>query len=274
MYYEKTLNKKKTGEVMKNSIIDQYGTIVEYARVTGQVYQTVHSWTSGERLPELEDMVANCNILNIPLEYALVGTNHNCAKSDDNILCEDEYREEARYKCPNLIFSDIAMIIPLLNVRNFIDIVNRASDCNDSHYILNLFQRCIRLRDLMDNRKEQLSELSRKVQKSLDETKKSCNELINSGLIEIVGKEYMLTAKVYEALKSDVEYTRDKTVQYIKAKNMILEYLQTSDQITSAKIQEMCGFTKQQARSVIDKMRSEELIDICRKGNKSYYVRL
>lgn len=79
------------------------------------------------------------------------------------------------------------------------------------------------LRSLMDNRKEQLSELSRKVQKSLDETKKSCNELVNRRLIEIVGKEYMLTAKVYEALKSDVEYTRDKVVQYIKTKNMILE---------------------------------------------------
>lgn len=130
------------------------------------------------------------------------------------------------------------------------------------------------LRDLMDNRKEQLSELSGKVQKSLDETKKSCNELVSRGLIEIVGREYMLTAKVYEALKSDVEYTRDKTVQYIKAKNMILEYLQTNDQITSPKIQEMCGFTKQQARSVIDKMRSEKLIDICRRGNKSFYVRL
>ena len=75
----------------------------------------------------------------------------------------------------------------------------------------------------MDNRKEQLSELSRKVQKSLNETKKSCNELVNRRLIEIVGKEYMLTAKVYEALKSDVEYTRDKMVQYIKTKNMILE---------------------------------------------------
>ena len=128
------------------------------------------------------------------------------------------------------------------------------------------------LRDLLDNRKEQLSELSRKVQKSLDETKKSCNELINSGLIEIVGKEYMLTAKVYEALKSDVEYTRDKTVQYIKAKNMILEYLQTNDQITSAKIQEMCGFTKQQARSVIDKMRSEKLISLNGKGPAARYV--
>ena len=129
------------------------------------------------------------------------------------------------------------------------------------------------LRDLMDNRKEQLSALADTVQKSLDETKKSCNELINNGLIEIVGKEYMLTAKVYEALKSDVEYTRDKTIQYIKAKNMILEYLQSNDKITSAKIQEMCGFTKQQARIVIDKMRNEALIILVGKGPAAGYVR-
>ncbi len=129
------------------------------------------------------------------------------------------------------------------------------------------------LRNLMDNRKEQLSTLASVVQKSLDETKKSCNELVNNGLIEVVGKEYMLTAKVYEALKSDVEYTRDKTIQYIRAKNMILEYLQSNDKITSAKIQDMCGFTKQQARSVLDKMRNEKLIDINKKGNKSYYFK-
>lgn len=103
---------------------------------------------------------------------------------------------------------------------------------------------------------------------------KSYNELVNNGLIEIVGKEYMLTAKVYEALKSDVEYTRDKTIQYIKAKNMILEYLQSNDKITSAKIQEMCGFTKQQARVVIDKMRKEEVLNICKQGKNSYYVKL
>ena len=83
----------------------------------------------------------------------------------------------------------------------------------------------------------------------------------------------MLTAKVYEALKSDVEYTRDKTIQYIKAKNMILEYLQSNDKITSAKIQEMCGFTKQQARTVIDKMRNEALIIWVGKGPAAGYVR-
>ena len=34
-----------------------------------------------------------------------------------------------------------------------------------------------------------------------------------------------VTARVYEAVKSDIEYTRDKTVQYIKAKDMITEYI-------------------------------------------------
>ncbi len=132
------------------------------------------------------------------------------------------------------------------------------------------------LRDLMDNRKESLSVLANTVQKSLEETKKSCNKLIANGLIEVVGKAYMLTAKVYAVLKSDIEYTRDKTIQYIKAKNMIIDYLEmeSNDKITSAKIQEMCGFTKQQARSTIDKMRKEGILDISKHGKYSYYVKI
>ena len=34
----------------------------------------------------------------------------------------------------------------------------------------------------------------------------------------------------------------------------------------------MCGFSKQQARSVIDKMRSEDLIDLTGKGPAARYV--
>ena len=162
-------------------------------------------------------------------------------------------------------------IFSAIDNTEFVKFITEIQDKNSK--IMTLAEMMI-LRALLDNRKEQLSALADTVQKSLDETKKSCNELINNGLIEIVGKEYMLTAKVYGALKSDVEYTRDKTIQYIKAKNMILEYLQSNDKITSAKIQEMCGFTKQQARTVIDKMRNEKLLDICKRGNKSYYVKL
>ena len=161
-------------------------------------------------------------------------------------------------------------IFSAIDNTEFVKFITEIQDKNSK--IMTLAEMMI-LRALLDNRKEQLSALADTVQKSLDETKKSCNELINNGLIEIVGKEYMLTAKVYEALKSDVEYTRDKTIQYIKAKNMILEYLQSNDKITSANIQEMCGFTKQQARTVIDKMRNEKLLDICKRGNKSYYVK-
>ena len=168
-------------------------------------------------------------------------------------------------------FNDAVSLTIFIAIDNaqFVKFIKEVQDKNSK--IMPLAEMMI-LRDLMDNRKEQLSELSGKVQKSLDETKKSCNELVSRGLIEIVGREYMLTAKVYEALKSDVEYTRDKTVQYIKAKNMILEYLQTNDQITSPKIQEMCGFTKQQARSVIDKMRSENLITLTGQGPAARYV--
>ena len=174
-----------------------------------------------------------------------------------------------RYRAYNAAVS--LTIFSSIDNTEFVKFITEVQDKNSR--IMPLAEMMI-LRDLMDNRKEQLSTLADTVQKSLDETKKSCNELINNGLIEIVGKEYMLTAKVYEALKSDVEYTRDKTIQYIKAKNMILEYLQSNDKITSAKIQEMCGCTKQQARTVIGKMRNEELLDICRRGKKSYYVKL
>ena len=128
------------------------------------------------------------------------------------------------------------------------------------------------LRELLDNRKEQLSELSGKVQKSLDETKKSCNELINSGLIEIVGKDYMLTARVYEALKSDVEYTRDKTVQYIKAKDMITEYIKLQGYINRSTVQELCGFTNQQARRTIEKMKEENIIEMSNGGRYAKYI--
>ena len=170
-------------------------------------------------------------------------------------------------------FND-AVSLTIFSAIDNIEFVKFITEIQDkSNKIMPLAEMMI-LRTLLDNRKEQLSELSKKVQKSLDETKRLCNELVNSGLIEIVGKEYMLTAKVYEALKSDVEYTRDKTIQYIKAKNMILEYLQGNDKITSAKIQEMCCFTKQQARIVIDKMRKEEILEICKHGKKSYYTKL
>lgn len=41
----------------------------------------------------------------------------------------------------------------------------------------------------------------------------------------------MLTAKVYSAIKSDVEYTQNKVIRYIKVKGMPLEYLDSENSI-------------------------------------------
>ena len=116
------------------------------------------------------------------------------------------------------------------------------------------------LKYLTDNKQIKLDKVQDLTQVSEEEARKSLLNLIKYGLIEVSGKAYMLTARVYEAVKSDVEYTRDKTIQYIRAKGMVLEYLKINGVIKNSTIRELCGFTKQQARTTIDKMIVEELI--------------
>lgn len=55
---------------------------------------------------------------------------------------------------------------------------------------------------------------------------------------------------------------------------MILEYLNTQPFIRNTDIQEMCGFTKQQSRNTLDKMREEKLLKLVKKGRNSYYIRV
>lgn len=127
------------------------------------------------------------------------------------------------------------------------------------------------LRYLTDNKRIVLSEIQELTQTSMDAARKSCANLIRDGLIELAGKEYMLTAKVYDAIKSDVEYTQDTLLRYVKAKGRILEYLQTADSITNEKIRELCGFTRQQARVTLDKMQYEGLLELEGKGRGAKY---
>lgn len=128
------------------------------------------------------------------------------------------------------------------------------------------------LRYLTDNRRITMSGIEELIQGSHELARKNCNSLIKDGLIEVSGREYMLTAKIYEAVKTAVGYTKDKSIQYIKAKEMILEYIRGNDSITNEKTRELCGFTKQQARMALDKMRKENLIELHGAGKKSCYI--
>lgn len=128
------------------------------------------------------------------------------------------------------------------------------------------------LRDIVKNRKIRLADVQTVAQISAEEARKCCADLMKFGLIEITGKEYMLTARVYEAVKSDIEYTRDKTVQYIKAKDMITEYIKLQGYINRSTVQELCGFTDQQARRTIEKMKEENIIEMSNGGRYAKYI--
>jgi ATP-dependent DNA helicase RecG len=74
------------------------------------------------------------------------------------------------------------------------------------------------LRYLKDNRKITMSEAESLIQEARDQAQNACNNLKRYGLIELSGNEYMLTAKIYDELKNSVDYTKDKAIQYIKAR--------------------------------------------------------
>lgn len=82
------------------------------------------------------------------------------------------------------------------------------------------------LKYLKDNGTITLKDASKHAQLSLEDTQGVLNELINYGYVERNGfKKYILTEKVYYSLGDDVGYIKDKELEYIRAKDMIIQYL-------------------------------------------------
>lgn len=157
------------------------------------------------------------------------------------------------------VFND-AVQLTIASATEYVDFVKFIVNEQDTKQIFLSLSELMILRYVADNRQIKLDKAQELTQVSDDEVRRNFSNLIKYGLIELSGKCYMLTARVYEAVKSDVEYTRDKMVQYIKAKGMILDYLKRNKSIKNSVIRELCGFSKQQARTTIDKMLDENLI--------------
>ena len=154
---------------------------------------------------------------------------------------------------------------------NFVKFVARKQEELQKNLSL---QELMILRYLTEHRRVSISSAAKLIQGTNDQTQKTINQLIKIKLIEVTGKEYMLTAQAYEEIKSSVEYTKDKTIQYIKAKQMILDYIEINGSITNEKVRELCGFTRQQARVALDKMREESLIIMSGRGRASKYFKI
>lgn len=77
---------------------------------------------------------------------------------------------------------------------------------------------------------------------------------------------------MYDALKCDIEYVRDKVVTYIRAKEMIREYILKTGRINISAVQELWGFSHKQARAVLHKMQVDNVIVLAAKGKHAYYI--
>jgi ATP-dependent DNA helicase RecG len=169
------------------------------------------------------------------------------------------------------VFSD-AVQLTIYSATEDIDFVKFIVNEQDQKQIFLSLAELMILRYVVENKKIKAGIAQELTQVSEDEVRKSFANLIKYGLIELFGKDYMLTARVYDAIKSDVEYTRDKTVRYIRAKEMIFEYIKKHGFITKSTVQELCGFSEQQARRTLEKMKKEGMIRLVNGGRYAQYV--
>ena len=63
---------------------------------------------------------------------------------DDTSIAIHESQEFARYRCPNLIYQDVEMIKPLIDIPVLVSLEGRIDADSDSLYVLNLFKRHIK----------------------------------------------------------------------------------------------------------------------------------
>lgn len=128
------------------------------------------------------------------------------------------------------------------------------------------------LRYVVDNKDIKLSVAKEITQMNELDTRACFFKLVKLGLIQLVGKKYTLTERVYDEIKLDVDYTRDKTITYIKAKYLILEYLKKEESISRAKVEELCASTKKRSLAILQDMIDENLIKFVPKGKYSIYA--
>lgn len=141
--------------------------------------------------------------------------------------------------------------------QNFVRFIAETQDKRSKMFTLS---ELMLLHYLREHQKITLKQAAKTIQETDDNAHKVLNALRDEGLLELNGKTYMLSLKVYETVKTDVAYVQDKTVSQIQAKDRILEYLKHKPSITNQKVQELCGFNKNQTYYTLRQMCKDGLL--------------
>ncbi|MBC8060687.1 MAG: hypothetical protein H7Y18_08470, partial [Clostridiaceae bacterium] len=126
---------------------------------------------------------------------------------------------------------------------------------------------------LKENRSLNILEATKLVQLEDMDTRNILNELAESGYLERNNRKFIFTQKVYGAFGEKTGYIKDKTVDYIRAKRMIIEYIEKEGFITNRIVQELCIYEDSQSQYTLKKMVEEYLIKLIGKGRGSKYIK-
>lgn len=151
---------------------------------------------------------------------------------------------------------------------NFIRFVVEEQDKNQKGFEL---PKLMLLRHLTEHKRIAISEAAELIQSDKDTAGVELEGLRSLNLVEPSGRDYMLTARAYEGMKKDVAYVQDKTISQIRAKSHILDYLALWDTIDRSKVQELCGFSKDQASYMLKKLVANGVLERFGNGKATKY---
>lgn len=172
---------------------------------------------------------------------------------------------------PEYTVYDDAIRLTLYSVLEDEGFVKFVTETQDKNMITLSLSELMILRYLFENKNINLSQSIKLTQRSTNEVKHSLVNLEKLDLIEQSGHVYMMTPSVYQQVKSDIKYTQDQSITYLKSKGLILDYLSTHDSINNETVRELCRCTKKQATSFCKKMRESQLIVMEGKGKAVVY---
>lgn len=173
---------------------------------------------------------------------------------------------------PEYRISDQSVSLIISNTTEDVDFVRFiVNEQERRHKIFSLMELMV-LRFLKDYPRALIGKIAKHIQESTEIARKCCKQLRSENLLELSGREYRLSAKSYELLKNTIAYARNPSIQYLKARQMILTFLGKNPFITNEQTRELCGFTRTQARTTLQKMCKEGTIVLTGARRSSKYI--
>jgi ATP-dependent DNA helicase RecG len=132
------------------------------------------------------------------------------------------------------------------------------------------------LHELKDLGASTLREIQESLSVPIPALRVQLTKLIELGLLEVRGngrsRRYHLTAGFYRAAQDPNAYIRIRAVDPIQQDQMVLQFVQTYGTITRGQVAELCMLTPVQARTVLQRLVSEDWLEMRGERRGAHYV--